>query len=431
MRPVSSRTQRSYSQRCAVRVTYSGNRVSGQWRAHGRYLEREAATQAGAGKGAFGSASDTINLARTLGRWQKSGDERMFKLIISPEFGEQVDLVSHTRTLMSQMGQDLGTNLEWAAVRHYNTSHPHVHIALRGINDRGEPLRLERDYIRAGIRQHAENLCTAQLGYRTQLDGAEAQRREIDQYRYTSLDRLITRIAVRADDPEFLRATIDPEAAGGESHKIQLQQMVNRLHSLQKMGLALPSGAGSWLVRRNFEEALRGMQRASDRQKALAAHGALVSDPRLPLQLTPPTSIRQLEGRVLGHGQEDATGRAYVLIEGTDEKVHFIYYDDSIESARHQGQMKANSFVRLRRVSPKRRSELIVDDLGDAERLLGDRQFVRRSVQRLEQRGLRLDEEPRWGGWLGRYQARLQSEANLWNRNRSSRDSSPLRHARQ
>jgi hypothetical protein len=306
-----------------------------------------------------------------------------------------------------------------------------VHIALRGINGRGEPLRIERDYIRAGIRQHAENLCTAQLGYRTQLDAAEAQRREIYQYRYTSLDRLITGIAVRGDDPDFLRATIDPEAAGAESRKIQLQQMVNRLYSLQKMDLAQPLGPGSWLVRHNFEEALRAMQRASDRQETLAAHGALVSDPRLPLQVTPLTSIRQLEGRVLGHGQEDATGRAYVLIEGTDEKVHFIYPDDSIESARHQNQMKVNSFVRLRRASLNRRNELMVDDLGDAERLLGDRRFIQGSVQRLVQRGLRFDEGPRWGGWLGRYQARLQSEAKLWNRNRNSRDSSPLPHARQ
>jgi hypothetical protein len=32
-----------YSQRCAVRVTYTQNRSHGQWRAHGKYLERESA----------------------------------------------------------------------------------------------------------------------------------------------------------------------------------------------------------------------------------------------------------------------------------------------------------------------------------------------------------------------------------------------------
>ena len=79
---------------------------------------------------------------------------------------------------------------------HFNTSHPHVHIALRGISDHGHALHLERDYIRVGIRRRAEDLCTAQLGYRTQLDAEEAQRREIDQYRYTSLDRLVHRNAL-------------------------------------------------------------------------------------------------------------------------------------------------------------------------------------------------------------------------------------------
>src|ERR1700759_2551161 len=31
-------------QRCAVRITYTRNAVRGQWRAHGRYLMRESAT---------------------------------------------------------------------------------------------------------------------------------------------------------------------------------------------------------------------------------------------------------------------------------------------------------------------------------------------------------------------------------------------------
>jgi hypothetical protein len=48
-----------------------------------------------------------------------------------PEFGDRIDLSRLTRELMSRMGSDLGTDaLEWAAVAHYNTEHPHVHIAL-------------------------------------------------------------------------------------------------------------------------------------------------------------------------------------------------------------------------------------------------------------------------------------------------------------
>src|SRR5262249_13727445 len=44
------RPQPAYSQRCAVRATYSKNRTAGQWRAHGRYLARESATSERHGK---------------------------------------------------------------------------------------------------------------------------------------------------------------------------------------------------------------------------------------------------------------------------------------------------------------------------------------------------------------------------------------------
>ena len=37
------------------------------------------------------------------------------------------------------MESDLGTRLEWVATAHYNTEHPHVHVALRGITDLNQP----------------------------------------------------------------------------------------------------------------------------------------------------------------------------------------------------------------------------------------------------------------------------------------------------
>jgi hypothetical protein len=174
--------RRNHLQRCAVRVTYSPNRVRGQWTAHGRYISRESATREAKAKAkdaGFSATADGIDVAKTLDAWQTAGDQRLFKLIISPEFGERLDLRRHTSELLSRMERDLGARLEWVAVAHFNTGHPHVHIALRGRTDAG-PLRLARDYIKQGIRSHAENLCTAQLGFRTQLDALEAERREVD-----------------------------------------------------------------------------------------------------------------------------------------------------------------------------------------------------------------------------------------------------------
>src|SRR6267143_5668478 len=41
-----------FNQRCAVRVTYTPNKVRGQWAAHGRYLARESATHRDSADGA-------------------------------------------------------------------------------------------------------------------------------------------------------------------------------------------------------------------------------------------------------------------------------------------------------------------------------------------------------------------------------------------
>jgi type IV secretory pathway VirD2 relaxase len=161
--------RRPYNQRCAVRIMYAKNATAGQWRAHGRYIARESATREGDPKAVgFDNRGESIDIAERLEGWQRAGDDRLWKLILSPEFGDRADLRRLTRDLVSRMERDLGTPLEWVAVAHYNTEHPHVHFALRGIDAEGRPLGLSRDYVKQGIREIAEDLCTRQLGYRTE-----------------------------------------------------------------------------------------------------------------------------------------------------------------------------------------------------------------------------------------------------------------------
>src|SRR5208283_154309 len=109
----------------------------------------------------------------------------------------------------------LGTRLEWVATSHFNTEHPHVHVALRGIKADGSPLDLKREYIRNGIRSIAEDLCTRQIGHRNQLDAMEAERREIQPSRYTSLDRIINRA----------NAAAQIDATDGSSHFVVSRDM--------------------------------------------------------------------------------------------------------------------------------------------------------------------------------------------------------------
>jgi type IV secretory pathway VirD2 relaxase len=347
---------RNWTQRCAVRVTYSPNQTRGQWAAHGRYVVRDSATEVdGTPKPGFDKQSDDADLVKTAGAWQSAGDPRMFKLIVSPEFGERVDLKQLTRQLMARMESDLGHPLEWAAVAHFNTEHPHVHVLLRGVAV-GQELRLNPDYIKSGIRKQAEELCTNQLGYRTAADRTEAVNREVDQPRFTTLDIPLRRQNIPANDhtdsADHFVASVAPTD----------QFLPRRLQVLQSMGLAEPMQGNEWAVRKDFEFVLRAMKQSTDRQKMLARCAALVSDPRLPMQFTPPPRIRHLEGRVLGHILDDATGQVQMLLEGTDAKVHIIPHDDAISTERNFGRVRANSLVRLTQASNG--TGLLIEDMG-------------------------------------------------------------------
>src|SRR6266481_5358999 len=98
---------RTFNQRIAVRVSYSANKNPGQWKAHGRYVAREIATQRGkAGEAGFNASEQNLNIAATLDNWQRIGDERFFKIIVSPEFGDRLDLNQFARELMRRMEHD-------------------------------------------------------------------------------------------------------------------------------------------------------------------------------------------------------------------------------------------------------------------------------------------------------------------------------------
>src|SRR5690606_15944921 len=79
-----------------------------------------------------------------------------FRFIVSPDDTlEMSDLKSFTRDLVGQMEKDLGTRLDWVAVDHWNTEHPHVHLIVRGVRDDGQDLVISRDYLKEGMRDRA------------------------------------------------------------------------------------------------------------------------------------------------------------------------------------------------------------------------------------------------------------------------------------
>jgi type IV secretory pathway VirD2 relaxase len=401
-------------QRCAVLVTYLNNKTRGQWKAHGRYLARESATHENPVEGVgFGREDQKVDIAAQLETWQRSGDERLWKLIISPEFGDFTDLRRLTGDLMERMGKDLGTDLEWVAVEHHNTEHPHVHVVVRGLRTDGTSLRMSREYIQQGIRSAAEHLCTRQLGFRTELDAAEAERREISESRFTSLDRRITREASNPNadfGPQYFEVVRNPTEAGlSETARLRTKHEASRLAVLHRMGLAESTGGVSWLVRRDCEQVLRAMQRSADRQKTLAAHGVL-SDDRLAMTTLDARDLTSMDGRILVHGEEEASERSYLMLEATNGQVYHIYRTPEMEELRSRRGLQTNSFIRLRKLSMVRGPVLEIKDMGDSEAILTNKAHLRETAREMIRRGV-YPQDGGWNGWLGRYQKALVDTA--------------------
>jgi type IV secretory pathway VirD2 relaxase len=408
----SFRTTRTYFQRCSVRISYSRNGTAGQWRAHGRYIERESATHGKEGKaGGFDASGHQVDVAAQLASWQTAGDQRLWKLIMSPEFGDRIDLERLTRDVLERMEKDTRTRLEWVAVTHHNTEHPHVHIALRGRTGDNQPLNLSREYVKHGIREVAESFCTRQLGPRTALDAADAERREVREKRFTSLDRIIIADAVY-DNSAWFTVVRNPARHGlTEFARVREQHAAARLAFLETMRLAESVRPNTWRVRRDLPDVLLAMQRTSDRQKMLATHGVLMSDERLPIVMMDWDKTNFVEGRILVHGQDESSGRTYLTLEGTDARVRLIYYTPELEQARHKGCLRSNSLVGLRRIPEETGPRIEIEDFGDAEDLLRDPSFMAKRAQQLIRRGV-MPSEDGWGGWLGRYQAQLRKAAS-------------------
>jgi len=94
--------------------------------AHLRYIERDSVTRTRE-KGQVYSAERDVADGRAFLDRGRDG-RHQFRFIVSAEDGTDLsDLRTTTRDLMQQMEADLGTRLDWIAVDHHNTGHPHTH----------------------------------------------------------------------------------------------------------------------------------------------------------------------------------------------------------------------------------------------------------------------------------------------------------------
>jgi type IV secretory pathway VirD2 relaxase len=286
-------------------------------RAHVRYVERDGTTREGGRGQLYGAELDKVDGAAFLDKGMD--DRHHFRLIVSPEDGaEYDDLKSLTRRLMARVEEDLGTRLDWVAVDHFNTGHPHTHIIVRGKDDHGKDLIIARDYLTAGMRERAAELIDLDLGPRSIEAIRERLLVEVDQERMTSIDRALLREADR-------NILVSSTATDAFDQTVR----IGRLRKLEKLGLAAPQGATHWRLVPNLADTLRRMGERDDiirtMQRAFTARGAapaladqLIYDPAAP-------SASPMIGRVIERGLADEMNDShYVLVDATDGRTYYV-----------------------------------------------------------------------------------------------------------
>ena len=210
----------------------------------------------------FDAQQDALDIAELPQRW--GSDRHHWRVIVSPQEGGGLDLRAYTRDLATRLEQHFGTRLEWAAVAHFNTPHPHVHLLVRGVRDDGRDLRMTRDDVAEHLGRLAAGSLAARLGLKGEAEADAVLRALARRKRPTPLDGLLVAVARQqaggggaAGGPFTLPASWVPEACG--RHHLRL-----RLETLERLGLASREvrsrtswgGATWWTLRPGWREKL-------------------------------------------------------------------------------------------------------------------------------------------------------------------------------
>jgi type IV secretory pathway VirD2 relaxase len=361
---------------------------------HLRYIQRDGVTKDGAPGQLYSRDSDNTYGREFLSR---TGEDRhQFRFIVSAEdAGDYDDLKPLVRKLMTRMEADLGTDLDWVAVDHHNTGHPHTHIVLRGRDDRGQDLVIARDYIAHGMRERAAEILTLDLGPRSDLDIETRFARQVTQERVTDLDRLLRRAA----------DTEGHVALGTQPRSVDPHHWSGRLQSLARMGLAEEVKTGVWRLSPELESTLRALGERGDIIKTMhhAMAGRAMEDYAA-------SDDAPVIGKVAVRGLHDEKpDRHYLVIDGLDGRIHYAEIPEGADEGIAPGSIvRVDAFAREPRAVDqtveaiaKSHNGLYSSDLHRAHDPQARPEFITAHVRRLEamRRVGRLVERNADGSW--------------------------------
>lgn len=312
--------------------------------AHLSYLQRDGVTRDGERGQLFtadGQQVDADDFAKSC-----ENDRHHFRFIVSPDDAlEMPDLRKFTGELMGQMEKDLGTRLDWAAVDHWNTEHPHIHVIVRGVDEQGKDLVISRDYIREGMRGRARELITRELGPRTEIDIRRSLERQIGAERWTEIDRDLARTVQRDG---MIDMAPQPGGQPDADHALRL----GRLRKLERLDLAREIAPGQWTLSGDAEKQLRALGTRGDIIKRM--HETMTKrglDRGTTSYCLDVDAGRPVIGKLVDRGLHDElSGTAYAIVDGIDGRTLHLTFPDIAATT----DCKSGAIVELRRFEDRK-----------------------------------------------------------------------------
>ncbi len=291
-------------------VRLGGGGIGGQ-RAHLAYLQRDGAGLDRERADFYNDRGEEIDGRDWLE--EHCEDRHHFRFILSPEDGQKLDaLKPFVRELVGQMEIDLETKLDWIAVDHHNTEHPHTHIVMSGKRDDGKDLVIPREYLSHGMRQRGSAILTRDLGLQTERELSAKLDVEIGHRKMTRMDRVLVRQQYSFGEADLARVQ-----RNGEHYKA-------RLHQLRSYGLATHVGGTRWAVDKQLGLKLGALERQDTIAKRIELAVRQAGLDRIGAHEDGPYRFEtSVKGRLLKVGRADELhNKAYAIVDGLNGRVH-------------------------------------------------------------------------------------------------------------
>ncbi len=250
--------------------------------------------------------------------YKKNMSPLHFKWIISPE-NPGVDCKALVKTLIRRMELATGYKFLWLGAVHTNTSHPHAHLLINGIDRNGKKVDcFRKTFLKQTVREMCRQICTELKGLRT-LEEIEAAKKRLPlANRYCELDAQIETCSFldrKNQDKDFPITVRSQDGA-----------MFSRLCHLEELGLARRRRGSRELY--DLQKGWAGKLHTVGRHSSfLKAWKELLSSKRISLELFDTKGGKQIEGKVtkvFRMNYEESWDNAVVVENEAMKKAWFV-----------------------------------------------------------------------------------------------------------